>query len=103
MALIKQTETKEGFVASYWRINPRVTIDLVTKKIHFTVQCFADRDARIANKQPVDSKSFSTTLEVIGEDIRQALYLVLPTLKDRVFGINGEEEVAFFADAQSDE
>lgn len=105
MALIKQIETKEGAVASYWRIKPRVTIDLISKKVNFIVECYLNADARHDNKQPVDSKSYSAVIDEVGGDIRAKLYALLPTLTNGTeagFAPNAEV-TPFFADAVSDE
>jgi len=117
MALIKQIETKEGAIATYWRINPRLSVDILTKTVTFNVECFVNKDTRLSNKLPVDSKMFSTVLNSLNIDIRQELYKRLPTLKEGVFLTNQnttpflkritsqteEIKTPFFADAQSDE
>ena len=55
MALKLTKTTAEGFSIEYWRIDPRMSVDLTTgsKNVRATVQAFVSASTRQANKSPV--------------------------------------------------
>lgn len=69
MALIKEKETKGGYIANYWIAD--CMIDAVSKKTIINVILFKDKDSRLAGKSSVNVMRISTVdgVYLSGEEI----------------------------------
>lgn len=59
MALQKDYETKEGYIANYWRITA-VHLTAQNKADSFTLLVYKDKDSRDANKSPIGTAKHYT-------------------------------------------
>jgi len=90
MALIKQSTDKYGYEISYWRINPIMTVDFITKHIKASVLVYKDETARSEGKSPnpnipdeyasveLNGTDFTTAIE--SGDVRTAMYTYMKSL-----------------------
>jgi hypothetical protein len=82
-------ETPSGAQATYHNIG-KVTMDFTRRQMDFVVTTYLSREARLANKYPLDNLSYSvagTDFPVVDADPRKAAYTIIKasrTFKDAV-------------------
>jgi hypothetical protein len=61
MALGKALDSNYGTQATYWRIT-QVSFDVVVRSVWFALAGYVSEEARLANKDPIETRSYDFTL-----------------------------------------
>jgi hypothetical protein len=100
MALEKAKELKNGVSATYWRVSPAISVDMVARTAHGKLLLYLNEDSRRAGKDPLHPMEpdlgVETNVTLEGEDFETAIKT--GELRDGMYAKVKTED--FFKDAK---